>query len=215
MAERDALATLSSWQAPPRRTKDSDTNDPQTEVKEIELPARTSYLPEPYKSHWEDLKKKDLAKEEEKAAEKEYQKELERMGAEHEKNMTHLRIDFRIQIDGLTEENKDLQSTIDTYDRLLEELRGHHAAEIKTLTETKELLQSQMDTKAKETATMIEMQNSQVQRLVDERAELPDKLAKAAIEALGLPSNTIKRSEVPTTAKSAALVYDIFHPSQD
>jgi hypothetical protein len=215
MAERDALAMLSSWQAPPRRTKDSNANDPQPEVKEDELTVRTSYLPEPYKSHWEDLKKKDLAKEEEKAAGKEYQKRLERMGAEHEKNMTHLRIEFRIQIDGLTEEKQELQSTIDTYDRLLEELRGHHAAEIKTLTETKELLQSQMDAKAKQTATIIDMHNSQIQRLVDERAELPDKLAKAAIEALGLPSNTIKRSGVPTTAKSAALVYDTFHPSQD
>ncbi|KAH6881978.1 hypothetical protein BKA58DRAFT_11341 [Alternaria rosae] len=206
MAERDALVTASSWQVPSKQMADVGTNDSQTARKENERTTRAGSLPEPYKSFSGESEKRRAQQEAEEAAAKEYQKNLETRESDHNKVMRHLKLDFSIQVDGLKQDNKELQITIDAFNMLFENMRDKHTIEIKTLTQAMELLQSELDARAKELKIMYDAYDAQVKKVDDERAELPKRLADAAKKALALQSNVPKPSDKVVVSRGPASV---------
>jgi len=203
MAERDALVTPSSRHVLPRQMEDAGTNNPPTTRKENEPAARESCLPEEYRLFMEHSKEKDLMR-------KEAQEKLERANSDHEKDMWHLKLEFRIQVDGLTREKEELQTTIDAFHMLFEKTRGEHTTEIQELTQAMQLLWGELYAKDQELKVMHDAHDALVKKLEDERAQLPAKLAKAAKEALALQSNA-KPSNEAVAAKAAASVHDTPH----
>ncbi|KAI4705994.1 hypothetical protein J4E81_000879 [Alternaria sp. BMP 2799] len=187
----------------PRQMEDAGTNNPPTTRKENEPAARESSLPEEYRLFMEHSKEKDLMR-------KEAQEKLERANSDHEKDMWHLKLEFRIQVDGLTREKEELQSTIDAFQMLFEKMRGEQTTEIQELTQAMQLLWSELYAKDKELKVIHDAHDALVKKLEDERAQLPSKLAKAAKEALALQSNA-KPSNEAVAAKAAALVHDTPH----
>ena len=210
MAERNALITPSSWQAPPAQTDDVGMNGQQTTLKEDEPAARDVGLPEPYKSFLEESEKRYARKEAVEAAAKDYDKKLEGKELDREKDLRHLKLEFILHVDGLKRKNEELQITIDAFHMLFEKMRGEHTTEIQELTQAMQLLWSELYAKDKELKVMYDAYDEQVKVLEHERAELPTKLAKAAKEALALQSNAKPTNEA-VAAKAAALVQDTPH----
>ncbi|KAI4621292.1 uncharacterized protein J4E87_006920 [Alternaria ethzedia] len=206
MAERNALITPSSWQAPPAQTDDVGMNGQQTTSKEDEPAARAVCLPEPYKSFLEESEKRYAMKEAVKAAAKDYDKKLEGKELDREKDLRHLKLEFILHVDGLKRENEELQITIDAFHMLFEKMGGDHATEIETLTQAMEILQSDLNAKNKELKVMYDAHDSLVKKLEDERAELPKKLSDSAKNALALQSNALKSSDKAVVAKGLASV---------
>ena len=208
MADRDALVTPSGRHVLPRQMQDVGTNNPPTSRKENDPSARERCLPEEYRSFVERSKEKDLLRKEAQEAAAKHEEKLERMKLDHEKDMWHLKLEFRIQVDGLMREKKELQSTIHACGKLFGEMRDEHKTEIETLTHTMERLQSEVNAKAKELKVMYDAHDALVKKLEDERAELPKKLADSAKNALALQSNALKSSDKAVVAKGLALVHD-------
>ncbi|KAI4628346.1 hypothetical protein J4E80_002484 [Alternaria sp. BMP 0032] len=208
MAKLNALVPPSIWQAPPAQTDNVGMNGLQTKFQENEPEPREFWLPEPYKTFLEESEKRYAQQEAEEAAAKEHQRELETRESDHEKVMRHLKLDFRIQVDGLKRENEELQITIDAFHMLFDKIRDKNTAEIQALTQAMELLQGEVRAKAKELKIMYDAHDSLVKKLEDERAELPKKLADSAKNALALQSNAPKSSDKAVVAKGLALVND-------
>ncbi|KAI4917340.1 hypothetical protein J4E90_003847 [Alternaria incomplexa] len=209
MAERNALITPSSWQAPPAQTDDVGMNGQQTTLKEDEPAARDVGLPEPYKSFLGESEKRYARKEAVEAAAKDYDKKLEGKELDREKDLRHLKLEFILHVDGLKRKNEELQITIDAFHMLFEKMRGEHTTEIHELTQAMQLLWSELYAKDKELKVMYDAHDALVKKVDEERAELPKKLADAARDALALQSNALKLSDNAVVAKGPALVHDI------
>ena len=211
MADCDALVTTSGRHVSPRQVQDVGANNPPSSRKENEPSARESCLPEEYRSFVERSKEKDLLKKEAKeAAAKLYKKELETVELNHGKALRHLKLEYSLQVDGLTKEKQELQTTIHACGKLFGEMRDKNTAEIQELTQAMQLLWSELYAKDKELKVMYDAYDEQVKVLEHERAELPTKLAKAAKEALALQSNAKPANEA-VAAKAAALVQNTPH----
>ncbi|KAI4682434.1 uncharacterized protein J4E88_005324 [Alternaria novae-zelandiae] len=206
MAERNDLVPPSIWQVPPAQTDNVGMNDLQTKFQENEPAPRDFWLPEPYKSFLEESEKRYAQQQAEEAAAKEYQRELETRESDHEKVMRHLKLDFRIQVDGLKRENEELQITIDAFHMLFDKIRDKNTAEIQALTQAMQLLQGEVYAKAKELKVMYDAHDALVKKLEDERAELPKKLADSAKNALALQSNALNSSDKAVVSKGLASV---------
>ncbi|KAI4638703.1 hypothetical protein J4E93_009731 [Alternaria ventricosa] len=178
--------------------EDAGTNNPPTIRKDNEPAARESCLPEEYRSFVAHSKEKDLMR-------KEAQEKLERMKLDHEKDMWHLKLAFRIQVDDLTRKKEELQTIIDACGKLFGERRDKHTTEIEALTHATELLQSEVCDKAKELKVMYDAHDALVKKLDDGRAELLKKLADAAKHALALQPNA-KPSIEAVAAKAAGSI---------